>query len=189
MASGGPPDTLNGKHLQMALMVAAGWTNKRIAQVLGTNEVRVGVIKQSPLFAAQVVAHQREFANLTLTQLADRIAAESGRTLDVIVGLRDTAENESVRLGAARELFDRQSPKVTRTESDATLKILFDGETLRRMFGAYSEVVPRAIGAHSTATATAPPTRGACLAAVPVEDFVAGEHDGTPYRRRGDEGG
>lgn len=53
---------------------------------------------------------------------------ETERTFDTILGLRDGAEKDEVRLRAAVELFDRQRPKITKNETEMTVRISLSHE-------------------------------------------------------------
>lgn len=56
------------------------------------------------------------------------LTEETETTFNVITGLRDGAEKDEVRLRAAVELFDRQRPKVTKNETEMTVRITLSQE-------------------------------------------------------------
>ena len=47
-------------------------------------------------------------------------------TFERLVAMRDFAEDESLQFRAAVELFDRQRPKITRTEEERTTRFIFE---------------------------------------------------------------
>ena len=53
---------------------------------------------------------------------------ETEATFNVITALRDTAEKDEVKLRAAVELFDRQRPKITKNETEMTVRITLSHE-------------------------------------------------------------
>lgn len=133
------PTASNDRHLAMAMMFAAGHRNRDIARALRYDENRVSILRNSPLMRAQVEQLQRDMRERTFGDVIARLQREAGPTLDVLLALRDTSAKDDVRLGAARELFDRQVPKVTRTQEDRTLRIEFGLATLRQMAAAVDE--------------------------------------------------
>ena len=53
---------------------------------------------------------------------------ETEDTFKTIVSLRDSAEKDEVKLRAAVELFDRQRPKVTKNETEMTVRVTLSQE-------------------------------------------------------------
>lgn len=137
----GAPEKLSSRHLVMALMIAAGWRQKDIAAKLGYTQNRVSIICSSPLFRVQVDRLQKELRESTVADVVHRIATEAGPSMNVMVELRDHALNENVRLGAAKDILDRNPriARVSKVEEDRTLKISFGAPELRQMFGAMLE--------------------------------------------------
>lgn len=143
---------LNNTHGIIALMYAAGWKQRRIAEALGYNENRISVICNSPLFQAEAKRLQRELASSTIMEVVDRIALETGRSLDTIIELRDHAENESVRKDCAFGILDRHpdTAKRQRTDEERTLRIVFGREDLARLTAVAAEDGPLSLPSSST---------------------------------------
>lgn len=141
MASSGPPDRLAPRHELIALLIAAGKTNVEIARAVGVTANRISTIRQSPLMAEAVRHAQRYILDRVTQDVAERLNGEAGPTLDRLVQLRDTAEEERVRLGAANSLADRISSlsRRTVTEGEATIRVLFGAVEVRRMITAALE--------------------------------------------------
>lgn len=155
MASGGPPDKLTEKHRLIAYMVIAGKTNIEIGRTLGYHPTRISIIRQSPLFQALTAQLQKELQRSTVGDIVDRIMREAGPSVDTIVELRDAAESENVRLAAAQDLLNRnpQTAKISRTEEDRTVRVVLDGDAMRRMASVIAEDEGRADAIPAIATA------------------------------------
>lgn len=134
-------DSLNSKHMLLALGVAAGKTNRELAEALDYNEQYVSQVKASPLFQAQLLRLQKDMTERTMSDVVGRIIGEADRSVDVLVELRDHAENEHVRLHSATEFLDRNpaTRKVQKTESESVTKIVFSADDVRRMVQARAE--------------------------------------------------
>jgi hypothetical protein len=135
----GPPGLkqLKPRHKLIALMRASGRSNAAIASELGLSAMGVGAILKSPLMRALVDQYLREIESRTATSVADVVATlrgETAKTLTTLIEIRDTGTREdSTRLSAAIELFDRQIPKVHRTDESKTVRIVLDGARLDRL--------------------------------------------------------
>lgn len=131
MVSGGHPDQLKARHNVIALMVAAGWKQKDIAEQLGFHENRISIIAQSPLFRVQVQDIQKKMREGLIDDVNELIKAEVVPSMRKLVELRDHASGEpgeSIQLSAANALLDRGAPKVTRQELDYSLTIKLSRE-------------------------------------------------------------
>jgi hypothetical protein len=128
---------LKPRHKLIALMAASGRTNAQIASELGMSGVGISTILKSPLMRALVDQYLQQIESKTSTSVADVIATlrgETGKTLKTILDLRDGGDkNDSVRLAAAIELFDRQVPKVHKTDESKTVRIVLDRDRLDRL--------------------------------------------------------
>jgi hypothetical protein len=142
MASGGPPDTLRERHRLIAYLDIAGKRNGEIAKILGYTESRVSIIRNSPLYVALCNELRVELKDQTIGGIVDRLQGEAGRTLDVLIELRDHAEGEPTRLGAANSLADRitKLQRVNKVEEERTVKIVLDGAAMAAMAQAHREV-------------------------------------------------
>lgn len=145
----GPPGLkqLKPRHKLIALMRASGRSNAAIASELGLSAMGVGAILKSPLMRALVDQYLREIESRTATSVADVVATlrgETAKTLTTLIEIRDTGTREdSTRLSAAIELFDRQIPKVHRTDESKTVRIVLDGARLDRL----AEISREGVGA------------------------------------------
>lgn len=155
--SGGPAGlrALKPRHKLIALMCASGRTNAQIASELGMSSVGISTILKSPLMRALVAQYLQQIESKTSTSVADVIATlrgETSKTLTTILSIRDEGTKEdSVRLAAAIELFDRQIPKVHKTDESRTVRIVLDGDRLERLraITIESKALPAPAGAHS----------------------------------------
>lgn len=136
-----PPQRLTERHRLIAYAVIAGKTNVEIARALGYHINRIYAIRQSPLFRALVEQLRKELQAGTIGTVIDRIMNEAGPSVDAIVQLRDSAESESVKLAAAQDLLNRNpsTAKISRTEEDRTVRVLFDSNDMRRMAAVIAE--------------------------------------------------
>ena len=106
-----------------------GKTPEEIATLAG---VPVGVVLpvyNSPLTKALM---DRELAKRSAWrkdgkfEVEQALASEQESTFARIVHLRDNAEDEALQLKAAEDLFDRQRPKVTKTEEERVVTFILD---------------------------------------------------------------
>lgn len=133
MVSGGHPDQLKARHNVIALMVAAGWKQKDIAEQLGFHENRISIIAQSPLFRVHVQDIQKKMREGLIDDVNELIRAEAIPSMRRLVALRDHASGEpgeNTQLAAANSLLDRGAPKVTRQELDYSLTIKLSKEDM-----------------------------------------------------------
>jgi hypothetical protein len=160
-----PPKTLNARHYLVAMLVATGKTNVEIGRVIGMHPERVSTIRKSPLFQALVERTLREIRERTLGAVIEKLQAEAGETLDVLLALRGTAaalptltvDDKKLALAATRELFARQVPAETKTtEERRVVHLTIGAEELKALMAAMAEDggPPRLVGASSTATAS-----------------------------------
>lgn len=162
-----PLNALNGRHQLVMLAMLAGKSNDEIAQTFDLHPTSITRIKSSPLFQAQLDRLRRDLHERTAVSVVERLFAEGGRSLEVAVELRDHAESEGVRLSAAQDLMDRHPSlrKVQKTESEATVRVVFGREDVARIVGVMAEVQggpssppePKALPPTTFATPTAPP--------------------------------
>jgi len=136
-----PPQSLNERHKLVALMTIGGATNVEIAEALDFHPTRVAAIRNSPLFQALVEKHRRELQARTVGGVVDKILGEGLASVEALVRLRDSAENESVQRSAASDLLDRnpQVARITREDHRAETRVIFDTESLRRLASAVVE--------------------------------------------------
>jgi hypothetical protein len=158
---GDTPRTLKPRHKLIALMSASGHSTVQIAAELGMSSQGVYAALKSPLMRALVAQYLQQIEARTQTSVADVLSTlrgETAKTLKTIVDIRDTGVKEdSVRLSAAIELFDRQVPKVHKTDESKTVRIVLDGERLARLGAVVTEgTAPRVIEHRPAVTPVAP---------------------------------
>lgn len=107
----------------------AGKTAEEIAALAG---VPVGVVLpvyHSPLTRALMdreVAKRGSWRKDGKFEVEHALASEQENTFAKIVEIRDNAEDEALQLKAAEDLFDRQRPKVTKTEEERVVTFILD---------------------------------------------------------------
>jgi hypothetical protein len=166
----GPPGlkALKPKHKLIALMRASGRSNAAIASELGISAVSVGVALKSPLMRALVDQYLGEIESRTATSVADVLSTlrgETQKTLTTLLEIRDQGTREdSTRLAAAVELFDRQIPKVHRTDEARTVRIVLDSSRLDRLaeISAEGRALPAPAEAPEGATTASAPSERSC---------------------------
>lgn len=106
------PKGARERHKMVVMLAAAGWTGNQIAQSMGYTPARVSVILTSrhpDLLAVRKEAAQKVMDNTTDLML--RFRAESGKSLDVLVDIRDNKLSEpappALRRLASRDILDR----------------------------------------------------------------------------------
>ena len=133
----------------MALMYAAGIPLKEIAHRLSYSEGYVTTLASSELFRAQVAELQRDMRDTTISNLLDRVQQEAIPSFNVLMEIRDGAIDDAatarLRLDAAKfhlgdMYMDRFIPKTTRQETEDVIRIQFDQDAVRQMFGTLAEV-------------------------------------------------
>jgi hypothetical protein len=170
---------LKPRHKLIALMAASGRTNAQIASELGMSGVGISTILKSPLMRALVDQYLQQIESKTSTSVADVIATlrgETGKTLKTILDIRDGGDkNDSVRLAAAIELFDRQVPKVHKTDESKTVRIVLDRDRLDRLKEITSEGQVRALRPASVDAEFVPGPLGPQSAGTvdPLDDVIA----------------
>ena len=111
----------------VADLLFEGMSVADIAVMTGQAEAAVAVLAENPLTkymlqklqAAGAAYHDKSGAFDTEKALS----SETEDTFLKIVEIRDTADKPETQLSAAKELFDRQRPKITRTEEERTVRI------------------------------------------------------------------
>ena len=138
-----PPERLSPRHVLVALMVAAGKSNRDIGAAVGLSPNRVSTIRQSPLFVELVRQTQRELREQTVGTVVDRLYARLGEqadsTLDALVEFRDQRGDLKVAFGAAAKLFDKLLPTRTEHQDERTVRVSFNARELRQMVTALAE--------------------------------------------------
>lgn len=143
MAMVGAPTSLNARHFLVALMHAAGFTNRKIADHLNYHENRISIILSSPLMKAQIAELQGELRMGTLGDVAAIIEREAGPSVQVLLEIRDDAmlrlspQGQSVRKSASEAILDRSRfAKRTHHEEERTIRIAFGPAEIRQILDA-----------------------------------------------------
>lgn len=144
MSMVGAPTKLNARHFLCALMHAAGFTNRKIADHLGYHENRISIILSSPLMRAQIKELQEELRAGTIEDVMGIIEREAGNNVRVLLELRDHAEESNTRRLAANDLLDRHPRFAKRThhEEERTIRIAFGPSEIRQILDAKALALP-----------------------------------------------
>ena len=118
-------EELNDRHRAIAQMEVMGWRIKDIANELGVHEMTVYRVKHSPVYKVYIKDLRKRVEEQSTFDAAahlDKITEKTVRTLETLM---DSADSENVRVSAAKELFDRQMPKVAKSEHKEETVIQF----------------------------------------------------------------
>ena len=102
--------TLTPKQAYAAFCVASGMTNEEAGKTAGYAASRISILKnQNESFIAKVDEFRKEIEERLLnnTNLVEMFNREAPRAFETLKELHSMAENENVRLGAARDILDR----------------------------------------------------------------------------------
>ena len=127
-----PIEELNDRHRAIAQMEIMGYKNRQIARELECHEMTIYRVKSSPIYKVYIADLRKQVEEISVfdaTKYLDRITEKTMRTLE---HLMDDAESENVRVSAAKELFDRQMPKVSKTQHEET-KIIEFGDSIQNL--------------------------------------------------------
>ena len=136
-----PLKSLNHRHQLIAYLVLAGRTTAEIASALEMSEMGIAAVRQSPLFKAFLAELSADLRGRSVGELVDKIVAEGTRSIDVLVEVRDSAEESAQRRLAARDLLEFNPHLARRTihEDTRTVRLVFDGPTLERLTAGIEE--------------------------------------------------
>jgi predicted transcriptional regulator len=98
------------EHRLAVILKAEGHSNREIARLLGYTEPWVSQILRQPWARKQVLSEINQGGKEAVQTLLEGSAVDSIYT---VIELRDTAEEEGVRLRAAQDLLDRHLGKAT----------------------------------------------------------------------------
>ena len=109
------PDRITSKIMMIMYLDLAGRTNKAIAEIIGIGEVRISVIKNSPLYTHQKEALRSELERELLDKQGDKIVAGDPvenlikdkclAAAEKKIALMDTARSEMVQSSAASDIL------------------------------------------------------------------------------------
>lgn len=133
--------SLNQRHQLIGYLVLAGRTTAEIAKALEMSEMGIAAVRQSPLFKAFLDDLSQELRGKSVGDLVDRIVAEGTKSIDVLVEVRDEADEWSQRRLAARDLLEFNPHLARRSVVDETrtVRIVLDGPTLERLASGIQE--------------------------------------------------
>ena len=132
-------------HKQIALMVALGWSTKRIAEDMGLQTSRVSVIKTSPALQPYIEEYRRRFEEKAIAEsIVIRTQEEFHKSMDALATLRDNSADDSIILGAskfmAEKAIDVTVPKKTiNEESKKVGVVIFQGDDIKRLLSIAEE--------------------------------------------------
>jgi hypothetical protein len=132
-------------HRQIALMVALGWSTKRIAEDMGLQTSRVSVIKTSPALQPYIEEYRRRFEEKAIAEsIVIRTQEEFHKSMDKLAELRDDSPKDEIVLGAAKFLaekaIDVTVPKKTITEESKKVGVvIFQGDDIKRLLAIAEE--------------------------------------------------
>lgn len=111
----------------VADLIVEGLTLEQVAERTGVPLAVVTPIYHSPLTRNLVDVKRRTSRYRDASGRFDvekALTVETEATFSRLVEIRDTADKPETQLSAAKELFDRQRPKITRTEDERTVRIV-----------------------------------------------------------------
>lgn len=135
------PAKLSDKHHLIAYMKLGGASRDQIATQLDMEPTYVSAITESPMFKALMDQLRQEMRAKTIGTVVDRIISEGPASVEALVTLRDHADSETVKLGAARDLLDRnpETAKVSREDRRSEVRVVVDTRALQRIAGVLAE--------------------------------------------------
>lgn len=137
-------NTFSERDKLIAYMELAGNKKKDIAKAVSLTPGAISQICRRPeyrLFLSEEAKRVRESMHQSIQ---DRIMGDSHRNLDVLMQIRDGVADQSGtpdwanRRQAAQEIFARQYPRVTKTETQEHHLYQFESKTFENMFKALS---------------------------------------------------
>jgi hypothetical protein len=138
----GAPTKLSPRHRLLALMIAAGHTNRDIATTLGYSESRISVIRSSPFFQALVEDCVGDIRNRGAQSVVEEIILEGRASVRRLRELRDQGDELAVARAAADSLLDRnpQTAKHSHREENREIRVTWGPETLAAMQSGMKEI-------------------------------------------------
>lgn len=164
---GAMPDKVSSRHRVLMRHLIAGYSVTDAAKLCGYTTERASLISQSGLFREEMSRMQaeldRQFLGMEAHKISgdfvrQRLREEAASSLERLVQLRDSAENEAVAARSAMDLLDRAGykPKLE-VEGTVTTVQVSDGvaEALRLAIAEMKATVPPLLSA-----LVAPPQAG-----------------------------
>lgn len=135
-----PPKKITPRQQQVAMLKALGMPNQQIAEQTGYTQVRVSVLLSDPRLAAMVTAYREQYVTQQFTDQTERLNAELGRTLDVVLYHRDNILDPTASLRACDMILARAMPAVKQSVEDRTVRIVFEKRELEMIAQADEEM-------------------------------------------------
>ena len=123
----------------IAYMDLAGSKKKDIAKAVNVSYQTVAIVQRKPEYRLFVAEEGKIIRQGMHQSIQERIMGDGHRNIDVLMQIRDGVEDQSGipdwgnRRAAAVELFARQYPKITKTESNEHHIYQFESNTLKNM--------------------------------------------------------
>lgn len=126
-----PPDKLSAVHYLIAQMEDSGEPITRISAQTNLHPVRIKQIQALPEYR-HYLDQLRKSRTTGVPEFSpkEHLNEAAHRAFATIRNIMETGQNDTVRLNAAKEVLDRVSPKVQRTEN-ASVSFSFDGKHLK----------------------------------------------------------
>ena len=124
-----PLKELTDRHKIIAQMECRGKRNHEIAQQLGMSEGNICKVKADALYVAYKMDLDRDLRDAMAPDIAGYVQSLGMKTVKKIEQIMDQGDFK-VALPAAKELLDRQLPKITRTENQNTTTINIESDTM-----------------------------------------------------------
>lgn len=135
-------NTFSERDKLIAYMELAGNKNKDIAAAVGLQPQSISQIKRRPEYKLFLSEEAKRVRETTHQSIQERIMGDAHRNLDVLMQIRDGVADQSGtpdwsnRRQAAQEIFARQYPRVTKTETLEDRTYHFESRTFENMFKA-----------------------------------------------------
>lgn len=133
-----PLEELNDRHKAIAQMEIQGFRNKQIARELDVHEMTIFRVKSSPIYKLYIGDLRKKVEDVSVFDAAAHLERITEKTMRTLENLMDNADSENVRVSAAKELFDRQMPKVSKTEHKEETVIHF-GDSVQNLAAALAD--------------------------------------------------
>lgn len=127
-----PIEELNDRHRAIAQMEIQGFRNKDIARELDAHVMTVYRVQNSPIYKVYISDLRKKVEEVSVFDAAKYLERITPKTMRTLENLMDNADSENVRVAAAKELFDRQMPKVSKTEHKEETVIHF-GDSIQNL--------------------------------------------------------
>lgn len=131
---------------RVALLTAAGRTDKQICDDLEVSQGVLETMRKSPLHRELVATFGEELEQKQITSIAEEIANDAPRNLNFIKQVRDgeftdPKDKMQLRMQAAKLLLDKQTPNAdVKAQNEAAARLIIDGRVLGQVLRAMKNV-------------------------------------------------